>query len=94
MLRIVLVTAVFATIALASSGPVRADEGPWCALRNFGSDLSEDCQFRTFEECRVTVVAGLRGSGVSAIRTRAGPLPLNRESTERVKIAIGRRGCF
>ena len=61
MLRIVLVTAVFATIALASSGPVRAGEGPWCALRNFGSDLSEDCQFRTLEECRVTVVSGFRG---------------------------------
>ena len=61
MLRIILVTAAFATIALARPGLVRADEGPWCALRNFGSDLSEDCQFRTFEACRATVVSGFRG---------------------------------
>ena len=61
MLRIVLATCVFAAIASVSPGQVRASEGPWCALRNFGSDLSEDCQFRTFEECRATVVAGFRG---------------------------------
>ncbi len=61
MLRIVLATSVFAAIASASPDPVRASEGPWCALRNFGSDLSEDCQFRTFEECRVTVISGFRG---------------------------------
>ena len=60
MLRIVLLTFVLAAIVSVSSSPVHA-EGPWCALRNFGSDLSEDCQFRTFEECRVTVVAGFRG---------------------------------
>jgi hypothetical protein len=29
--------------------------------RNFGSGISEDCQFRTLEECRVTVIAGFRG---------------------------------
>jgi len=61
MMRVVLLVAAFAAIQLASSGPVQASEGPWCALRNFGSDLSEDCQFRTFEECRATVVAGFRG---------------------------------
>ena len=61
MLRIVLATVALAIVTLASPGSVRASEGPWCALRNFGSDLSEDCQFRTFEECRVTVVAGFRG---------------------------------
>ena len=61
MLRIVLMTAVLAGTCLADPGLVRAAEGPWCALRNFGSDLSEDCQFRTFEECRQTVVAGFRG---------------------------------
>ena len=61
MLRIVLVMTVFTTIHLANTGLAHAAEGPWCALRNFGSDLSEDCQFRTFEECRVTVVSGFRG---------------------------------
>ncbi|HXZ21535.1 MAG TPA: DUF3551 domain-containing protein [Pseudolabrys sp.] len=61
MMRVVLLVAAFAAIQLASSGPVQASEGPWCALRNFGSDLSEDCQYRSFEECRVTVIAGFRG---------------------------------
>jgi hypothetical protein len=58
---IILVAAGLTAIHLTSSGPVRAAEGPWCALRNFGSDLSEDCQYRTIEECRVTVIAGFRG---------------------------------
>ncbi|HXX06794.1 MAG TPA: DUF3551 domain-containing protein [Pseudolabrys sp.] len=62
MIRIVLLTAVLATTALVSPSSAQvASEGPWCALRNFGSDLSEDCQYRTFEECRVTQIAGFRG---------------------------------
>jgi len=61
MRHIVLLVGVFAVIQLANSGAARANEGPWCALRNFGSDSSEDCQFRTFEECRATIVAGNRG---------------------------------
>jgi len=61
MLRIILAASVFAALAAASPSPVNASEGPWCALRNFGSDLSEDCQFHTFEECRLTVVSGFRG---------------------------------
>ncbi len=61
MLRVVLLTSVLASLASVSSRPALASEGPWCAIRNFGADISEDCQFRTFEECRVTVVAGFRG---------------------------------
>ena len=62
MIRIIMLTAVLAATQLASPSSAQvASEGPWCALRNFGSDLSEDCQYRTFEECRVTVVAGFRG---------------------------------
>jgi len=63
MIRIVLLTAVLAATQLVSPSvaQIAEGEGPWCALRNFGSDLSEDCQYRTFEECRVTVVAGFRG---------------------------------
>jgi hypothetical protein len=61
MMRIVLLAAVLAATQLTSPSAAVASEGPWCALRNFGSDLSEDCQYRTFEECRVTVVAGFRG---------------------------------
>jgi hypothetical protein len=61
MLRIILMTGVLAAIGLAHPGAARANEGPWCALRNFGSDLSEDCQYRSLEECRLTIVSGFRG---------------------------------
>ena len=62
MIRIVLLTAVLSATALVSPSSAQvATEGPWCALRNFGSDLSEDCQYRTFEACRETVIAGFRG---------------------------------
>jgi hypothetical protein len=61
MLRMTFAIVVLASIQLANPNPARAAEGSWCALRNFGSDLSEDCQFRTFEECRETVIAGFRG---------------------------------
>jgi hypothetical protein len=61
MLRIVLVIGVLAAIQLTTQGPARANEGPWCALLNFGSDLSEDCQYRSLEECRVTIISGFRG---------------------------------
>ena len=58
---IVLLTAMLATVfAMFEPGSARAAEGPWCALRNFGTDISEDCQYRTFEECRATVVSGFR----------------------------------
>jgi hypothetical protein len=60
MLRFALMIGIFAVAQLVDSGAARANEGPWCALRNF-SDLSEDYQYRTFEECRVAIVAGIRG---------------------------------
>jgi hypothetical protein len=61
MLRIILAIGIFVALNLASLKPAQAYEGPWCALRNFGSDLSEDCQYHSFEECRRTIVAGIRG---------------------------------
>jgi len=61
MMRILLIAGVLVAAVPFDARSARANEGPWCALRNFGSDLSEDCQFRTFEECRLTVVAGFRG---------------------------------
>ena len=60
MIRVLPVAALVLAAGCLDARPVRAQEGPWCALRNF-SDLSEDCQFRTLEECRVTIVAGNRG---------------------------------
>ncbi len=62
MLRIVILAiSGFVLFQVLAIDPVRANEGPWCAIRNFGSDASEDCQFRTFEECRQTIIAGIRG---------------------------------
>jgi hypothetical protein len=61
MLRILPVAALVLAAACLNARSVSAQEGPWCALRNFGSDLSEDCQFRTFEACRATILAGNRG---------------------------------
>ena len=53
--------AVFAAIVMAASTPARAAEGPWCALLNFGSDISEDCQYRSLEQCLPAVTSGFRG---------------------------------
>jgi hypothetical protein len=62
MLRItILAIGTFILFQALAAGPVGANDGPWCAIRNFGSDASEDCQFRTFEECRETIIAGIRG---------------------------------
>jgi hypothetical protein len=37
-------------------------EGPWCAVQTVGGDtVTYDCSMRTFEECRLQVVAGNRG---------------------------------
>ena len=94
MLRIVLMTFVLAAIACANLSPsTRASEGPWCALRNFGSDLSEDCQFRTFEECRVTVVAGIRGFCNPNPRWQ-GPVVAPRKPQKGLKPGRSWRGCF
>ena len=69
MLRSIVLATVVATIGaivvamggLAVATPAKAAEGPWCALLNFGVDLSEDCQYRTLEDCRQTIIAGFRG---------------------------------
>jgi hypothetical protein len=60
MMRILPVAALVLAAACLNGRSANAQEGPWCALRNF-SDLSEDCQFRSLEECRATIVAGNRG---------------------------------
>jgi len=35
-------------------------DAPWCAVKNFGSDVVWDCQYRTVEECVPHVIAGDR----------------------------------
>jgi hypothetical protein len=37
-------------------------EGPWCAVQPVDADMATyNCQMRTFEECRLEVIAGNRG---------------------------------
>jgi hypothetical protein len=59
--RAVLAGAAVAAIYLATASPGRAAEGPWCAVLNFGNDVTEDCQYRSLEECVPAVTAGFRG---------------------------------
>ena len=61
MLRVILLATVVVVGGAAAPAPVKAAEGPWCALLNFGADISEDCQYRTVEECLQTIIAGFRG---------------------------------
>ena len=54
-----LAAALFANIP---AGQAQSGNNPWCAMVNTGFDnLSEICDFRTFEECRPFVLAGNRG---------------------------------
>jgi hypothetical protein len=62
-----IVAATDVTMSVVSAHPAGAAEG-----RNFGSDISEDCQFPTFEECRVTVIAGIRGFCNPKVAQRTG----------------------
>ena len=57
----ILAAAAFAATMLIANIPARAAEGPWCALLNMGSDISEDCQYRTLEQCLPAVTSGFRG---------------------------------
>lgn len=65
MMRKILAATVFAAVLAAvfavNASAARAAEGPWCALLNFGADISEDCQYRTLEECLPAVTSGFRG---------------------------------
>ena len=37
-------------------------EAPWCAVHGFGRNGAYwDCQYRTFEQCVPTIIAGNRG---------------------------------
>jgi hypothetical protein len=62
MMRIA-ITAAFVVAALSlSANHASAGEGPWCAVISLGpGSVYEDCQYRTFEQCRPVVLAGNRG---------------------------------
>jgi hypothetical protein len=63
IMRMVLVSvaALAATLAPAPAGAAPY-QGPWCAVQSLGADTGIwNCRMRTFEECRLEVVAGNRG---------------------------------
>ena len=61
-MRIALSAAFMVAAVSLSAEPARAIEGPWCAVIGLGTgSVYEDCQYRSFEECRPNVLAGSRG---------------------------------
>jgi hypothetical protein len=55
------VAAVAAVLFTVAPGHARV-EGPWCAGYSVGfGTWKEDCSMRTFEMCRMEVIAGNRG---------------------------------
>ncbi len=63
-MRLVLASAALAAALFCNipAGQAQIVVYPWCAMVNTGFDnLSEICDFRTFEECRPFVLAGNRG---------------------------------
>jgi Protein of unknown function (DUF3551) len=61
-MRILLIAAVAVTALSLHARPGAAAEGPWCAFLQVGTEaVYEDCQYRTFEECRPQILAGNRG---------------------------------
>jgi hypothetical protein len=62
MIRILLAAGVFMVAMSYDVRLVKAAEGPWCAIIGMTDDSTyEDCQYRSFEACRATVLAGNRG---------------------------------
>ena len=62
-MRMILVSATVAVVGLFGDlGVSRAYyDGPWCAVTNVGFGVRENCSMRTFEMCRLEVIAGNRG---------------------------------
>ena len=62
LLRFTYPFVVLAIILCCAATAAQAREGPWCAQMNVGrGTMTEDCSFRTFEQCRLMVIAGNRG---------------------------------
>jgi len=62
MKKAILVLIALATSALFGSAPAQAAyNGAWCGVYSVGRSSHERCDFRTFESCRMEIVAGNRG---------------------------------
>jgi hypothetical protein len=62
MMRLVIAAAALAAPMCFDVPASRAfGDAPWCAVKNLGSDVSWDCEYRSVEECAPNVVAGDRG---------------------------------
>ena len=63
MQRMFLAGALALAVLGAAGGAQSAQaEAPWCAVIDFGrGDAYWDCQYRTFEQCVPTIIAGNRG---------------------------------
>ena len=82
--RLIVTGAAIVSIYVMNPGFVRAFEGPWCALLNFGSDVTEDCQYRSLQECLPAVTGGFRGFCNHNPRWQAGePQELRRKRSAR-----------
>ena len=52
-MRIFLLVATVAIVTLASTGPSRAYDGPWCLRgERGGGQVVDDCQYASFPACR------------------------------------------
>jgi hypothetical protein len=62
-MRVMLVMAAAAAVMFLDVSAANAVyQGPWCAVQSLGRDTGVwDCRMRSFEECRLEVVAGNRG---------------------------------
>lgn len=56
-----LVVVAFLAAPLLGSVPAQAYDGPWCGVYSTGRSSHERCDYRTFESCRMDIVAGNRG---------------------------------
>jgi hypothetical protein len=59
MIKLVLGIGIAAAATLLLLPPAKAQNAPWCAHYDFGSDESVNCSFYSFQQC----VAEVRGIG-------------------------------
>jgi hypothetical protein len=60
--KAILILIALATAPLLASSAAQATyNGPWCGVYSTGRGSHERCDYRTFESCRMDIVAGNRG---------------------------------